>query len=93
MAPCRRITSAVVCQWFRIGDQIVKTIGIAARFESATEVTLDELRIGLTYPLDADADRALRNLLNAADGQPAGGSAADRASPRRSARIGCGREV
>ncbi len=47
----------VVCPWFRIGDQVVKTIGMAARFEPTTEVTLDELRIELTYPQDRDADR------------------------------------
>jgi transcriptional regulator with XRE-family HTH domain len=46
----------VVCPWFRIGGQVVKTIGIAARFDSAAEITLDELRIELTYPLDPDAD-------------------------------------
>jgi hypothetical protein len=42
---------------------VVKTVGIAARFDSTTEVTLDELRIELTFPLDADADRILRSLL------------------------------
>lgn len=41
--------------WFRIGDQIIKTIGMAARFDSTAEVTLDELRIELTYPLDTTA--------------------------------------
>ncbi|ROO52018.1 Xre family transcriptional regulator [Micromonospora sp. Llam0] len=65
--PHRPSTDPVVCPWFRVGDQVVKTIGIAARFESAAEITLDELRIELIYPLDADADRVLRNLVNAAD--------------------------
>jgi transcriptional regulator with XRE-family HTH domain len=55
-------TEPVVCPWFRIGNQVVKTIGIAARFESTAEITLDELRIELTYPLDADADRLLKDL-------------------------------
>jgi transcriptional regulator with XRE-family HTH domain len=61
--PHQPSTDPVVCPWFRVGDQVVKTIGIAARFESTTEVTLDELRIELTFPLDADADRILRSLL------------------------------
>jgi hypothetical protein len=52
----------VVCPWFRIGDQVIKTVGMAARFDSTAEVTLDELRIELTYPLDQTADRFFRNL-------------------------------
>ncbi len=51
----------VVCPWFRIGDHVVKTIGMAARFDPATDVTLDELRIELTYPLDPAADRFFRD--------------------------------
>lgn len=66
--PHQPSTDPVVCPWFRIGDQIVKTVGIAARFESAAEITLDELRIELTYPLDADADVVPRNLLRAHEG-------------------------
>jgi transcriptional regulator with XRE-family HTH domain len=51
----------VVCPWFRIGDQVIKTIGMAARFDSTAEVTLDELRIELTYPLDQTANQFFRN--------------------------------
>lgn len=50
----------VLCPWFRIGDRIIKTIGIAARFDSTAEITLDELRIELAYPLDDTADLYLR---------------------------------
>jgi len=50
----------VLCPWFRHGDQVIKTIGIAARFDPATEVTLDELRIELVYPLDDTAERFFR---------------------------------
>jgi transcriptional regulator with XRE-family HTH domain len=50
----------VVCPWFRVGDQVVKTIGIAARFDATAEVTLDELRIELAYPLDEASDRFFR---------------------------------
>jgi transcriptional regulator with XRE-family HTH domain len=52
----------VVCPWFRFGDEVIKTIGVAARFDSTAEVTLDELRIELTYPLDQTADRFFRRL-------------------------------
>ena len=34
----------VACPWFRVGDTVIRTIAIAARFDTATEVTLDELR-------------------------------------------------
>lgn len=30
----------VLCPWFRIDDRIIKTIGIAARFDSTAEITL-----------------------------------------------------
>jgi hypothetical protein len=50
----------VLCPWYRIGDQVIKTIGIAARFDATSEITLDELPIELTYPLDAIADRFFR---------------------------------
>jgi hypothetical protein len=41
---------------------VIKTVGMPARFDSTAEVTLDELRIELTYPLDQTADRFFRNL-------------------------------
>jgi transcriptional regulator with XRE-family HTH domain len=50
----------VLCPWFRVGDQVIKTIGIAARFDPAAEVTLDEMRIELAYPLDDTAERFFR---------------------------------
>jgi transcriptional regulator with XRE-family HTH domain len=50
----------VVCPWFRIGDRVVRTIGMAARFDHVAEVTLDELRVELLYPLDAAADDFFR---------------------------------
>jgi transcriptional regulator with XRE-family HTH domain len=51
----------VVCPWFRVGDEVVRTIAMAARFETAVEVTLDELRVELFYPLDAAAERFFRS--------------------------------
>ena len=47
----------VVCPWFRVGDEVLRTIGIAARFDTAHDVTLDEIRIELLYPLDEVAER------------------------------------
>jgi transcriptional regulator with XRE-family HTH domain len=50
----------VACPWFRVGDTVIRTIAIAARFDTATDVTLDELRIELIYPQDATAERFFR---------------------------------
>ncbi|MGD9696161.1 MAG: helix-turn-helix domain-containing protein [Thermoleophilia bacterium] len=46
----------VICPRFLIGDQLVRTITVAARFESAADVTLDEMRVELIYPEDEAAD-------------------------------------
>ncbi|KAB2350029.1 hypothetical protein F8566_09360 [Actinomadura rudentiformis] len=51
--PAAPPSELVVCPWFRAGEQVVRTIGMVARFDAAVEVTLDELRIELTYPQDA----------------------------------------
>ncbi|MBD8504900.1 helix-turn-helix domain-containing protein [Hoyosella sp. G463] len=50
----------VACPWFRVGEQVVRTIGMVSRFEATAEITLDELRIELTYPLDAEAEAFFR---------------------------------
>jgi hypothetical protein len=52
----------VVCPWFRIGDHVVRTIGMAVRFDPVVDVTLDELRVELIYPYDDAADRILRQM-------------------------------
>jgi hypothetical protein len=38
-----------VCPHFRASDRIIRTISLVARFDTAVEVTLDELRIEPTY--------------------------------------------
>jgi transcriptional regulator with XRE-family HTH domain len=50
----------VICPDFRIGDEIIRTVSMAARFDTARELTLDELQIELTYPRDATAERFFR---------------------------------
>jgi hypothetical protein len=59
----------IVCPWFSIGGTIVRTIALTARFDHAADVTLDELRAELIYPLDEQADRFFRGN----DGGGAGG--------------------
>jgi hypothetical protein len=55
----------LICPWFRVGNQVVRTLGMAVRFDPVAEVTLDELRIELIYPLDDDAEDFFRNLASA----------------------------
>ena len=46
----------MVCPHFRIGNQVIRTVGIVARFGTAREVTLDELRVELLFPRDEEAE-------------------------------------
>jgi transcriptional regulator with XRE-family HTH domain len=51
----------MVCPTFRIGDVEVRTVAMVARFDQPTDVTLDELRVELIYPLDDAAERFFRD--------------------------------
>jgi transcriptional regulator with XRE-family HTH domain len=53
----------IVCPEFVAGDRIIRTLGMAARFDSVLEVTLDELRIELMYPADDEAEAFFRETL------------------------------
>ena len=55
----------VVCPRWRIGDQVITTLTMVARFGNAHEVTLDELRVELVYPGDADAEKFFRQSAQA----------------------------
>jgi len=63
--PSEPSAEPVMCPWFRVGEQVIKTIGVAARFDPVVDDTLDELRVELTYPLDDIADRFFRGALTA----------------------------
>ena len=56
----------VVCPHFRIGDQVIKTVSMVARFGTAREVTLDELRVELVFPRDAEGEAFFRHGAQAA---------------------------
>jgi len=45
---------------FRIAGTIVRTIAMTARFDHAADITLNELRAELIYPLDDAADHYFR---------------------------------
>lgn len=47
----------VVCPHFRVGDDVIRTAGMVMRFDTAVELTLDGLRVELTYPADETARR------------------------------------
>jgi len=53
-----------VCPCFRIDGRIVRTIAMVARFDQVAEVTLDELRVELMYPLDQAAERFFRGAMD-----------------------------
>ena len=53
---------ARVCPRFRIDGQLVRTLTVVARFESAVDVTLDELRVELVYPEDDASDRFFQQV-------------------------------
>lgn len=59
-SPATRAVSAAVCPWFRVGDTVVRTIAMVARFDPVSEVALDELRVELFSPQDAEADAFFR---------------------------------
>jgi transcriptional regulator with XRE-family HTH domain len=55
--PTEPPSELVICPDFRVGDEVVRTVSMVARFDTARELTLDELQIELTYPRDAAAER------------------------------------
>ena len=46
----------VVCPHYRIGDQVIRTVGSVAQFGTASEVTLDKLRVEIVFPRDDEAE-------------------------------------
>ena len=50
-----RPRTLVACPWFTIGGQVIKTLILAARFDHPLDVTVEELRIELVYPIDDES--------------------------------------
>jgi hypothetical protein len=61
VAPPVTEKGALVCPSFRVGEAVVHTISMVARFDPGADVTLDGLRIELMYPRDEAAERFFRN--------------------------------
>lgn len=62
--------SRVVCPRFRIDGQVVRTMTVAARFESVADITLEELRVELIYPEDDASERFFRARAADSGGRP-----------------------
>lgn len=52
----------VLCPTFRVGELLVRTIGMTMRFGPSRDVTLDELSVDLLCPRDEVAERFFRDL-------------------------------
>lgn len=57
----------VICPCFNLDGSLVRTITVAARFESVADVTLDEPRVELVYPEDAASEQFFRDRFRAAE--------------------------
>jgi hypothetical protein len=60
--PALATSTLLVCPWFRVGDRVIRTIAMVARFDHPADTTLDELRVELMYPLDGSADGFFRSM-------------------------------
>jgi transcriptional regulator with XRE-family HTH domain len=60
--PTPAASDLLVCPWFRVGDQIIRTIAMVARFDHPADTTLDDLRVELMYPMDDTADDFFRSM-------------------------------
>jgi hypothetical protein len=60
--PAPATSDLLVCPWFRVGDQVIRTIAMVARFDHPAETTLDELRVELMYPMDGTAEGFFRSI-------------------------------
>jgi transcriptional regulator with XRE-family HTH domain len=59
--PVNPVAGRVVCPRFRIDGTLIRTITVAAKFESVADVTLDEVRVELIYPEDDVSERFFRD--------------------------------
>ena len=56
------LSSAVLCTRLRLGDRVLNLTGTVASFSTPRDLTLDELRIELIFPADAEAERFFEEL-------------------------------
>lgn len=59
------VSGRVICPRFQVDGQSIRTITVAARFESVADITLDELRVELIYPEDPASEQWFHALSRA----------------------------
>ncbi len=62
VGPAASTEERVLCPHFRWGERVIRTVSVAATFGQPLDVTLDELRVELFFPLDAEAEEAMRQF-------------------------------
>ena len=77
----------VICPRLRLGDEIVGTVTMVARFGATRAVTLDELRVELIFPADEASDAWFRSA-DAAEAPEASRRGHEHAARRSSVRGG-----
>jgi hypothetical protein len=56
------LASAVLCTRLRLGERVLHLTGTVATFSTPRDLTLEELRIELIFPADAEAERFFEEL-------------------------------
>lgn len=56
------LSSAVLCTRLRLGERVLNLTGTVASFSTPRDLTLDELRIELIFPADAETERFFEEL-------------------------------
>ncbi len=51
----------LICPTFRVGEQVIRTVGMSVRFAPGNDVTLQELAIEVLYPRDAVGEAFFRS--------------------------------
>lgn len=62
------LASAVLCTRLRLGERVLNLTGTVASFSTPRDLTLEELRIELIFPADADTERFFEELATAPPG-------------------------
>lgn len=56
------LASAVLCTRLRLGERVLNLTGTVASFSTPRDLTLEELRVELIFPADADTERFFEEL-------------------------------
>jgi hypothetical protein len=78
--PCRVLfgRDLVGVNFVRVGQRVVRTVAMVARFDHPAETTLDELRVELLFPMDEEAEHFFRSSARWAEAVPPATAAPDR---------------